>query len=75
MGGFQSLGMGSLIPADMHSFCPSPQVSINFDPFMFLTLPLPIKKQIVHKVFYVPADISKPRYEVCLVSVIGCSTN
>ncbi|KII87454.1 hypothetical protein PLICRDRAFT_699818 [Plicaturopsis crispa FD-325 SS-3] len=41
--------------------CPECQkVSITFDPFMYLTLPLPIKKKWRHSIIYVPWDIQKP---------------
>lgn len=41
-----------------------PQVSITFDPFMYLTLPLPIQKKWKHSVFYVPWDLEKPHVKV-----------
>ncbi|EIN05985.1 cysteine proteinase [Punctularia strigosozonata HHB-11173 SS5] len=45
--------------------CPECQkVSITFDPFMYLTLPLPIKKKWKHTIFYVPADLSKRHVRV-----------
>ncbi|EGN96654.1 hypothetical protein SERLA73DRAFT_111301 [Serpula lacrymans var. lacrymans S7.3] len=45
--------------------CPECQkVSITFDPFMYLTLPLPVQKKWRHTVFYVPWDISKPHVRV-----------
>ncbi|KAF8916239.1 hypothetical protein CPB85DRAFT_1374694 [Mucidula mucida] len=40
--------------------CPEcDKVSITFDPFMYLTLPLPIKKLWRHDIFWVPWDCEK----------------
>lgn len=47
------------------------QVSITFDPFMYLTLPLPVQKKWRHPIFYVPWDSSKPHLKVCQ-SLTGC---
>ncbi|KAL0572285.1 hypothetical protein V5O48_009688 [Marasmius crinis-equi] len=45
--------------------CPECQkVSITFDPFMYLTLPLPIQKKWRHSIYYVPWDLSKPHVKV-----------
>ncbi|EPQ56354.1 UCH-domain-containing protein [Gloeophyllum trabeum ATCC 11539] len=45
--------------------CPECQkVSITFDPFMYLTLPLPVKKKWRHEIYYVPWDINKPHVKV-----------
>ncbi|KAF7356342.1 hypothetical protein MVEN_00966500 [Mycena venus] len=45
--------------------CPECQkVSITFDPFMYLTLPLPVQKKWKHSIFYVPWDVSKPHVKV-----------
>ncbi|TCD71861.1 CSN-associated deubiquitinating enzyme Ubp12 [Steccherinum ochraceum] len=45
--------------------CPEcEKVSITFDPFMYLTLPLPIKKTWTHDVYYVPWDADKPHVKV-----------
>ncbi|KAH8093309.1 cysteine proteinase [Cristinia sonorae] len=45
--------------------CPECQkVSITFDPFMYLTLPLPIQKKWMHDVFYIPWDITKPHVKI-----------
>ncbi|KAJ6581893.1 hypothetical protein B0H19DRAFT_1061389 [Mycena capillaripes] len=45
--------------------CPECQkVSITFDPFMYLTLPLPVQKKWKHNIFYVPWDIEKPHVKV-----------
>jgi len=40
------------------------QVSITFDPFMYLTLPLPIKKTWRHEIFYIPWDPEKGNISV-----------
>jgi hypothetical protein len=42
------------------------QVSITFDPFMYLTLPLPVHKKWRHVVYYVPWDVSKPHQKASL---------
>ncbi|TDL23595.1 UCH-domain-containing protein [Rickenella mellea] len=45
--------------------CPECQkVSITFDPFMYLTLPLPVQKKWRHNIFYVPWDLDKPHVKV-----------
>ncbi|KAJ7698969.1 hypothetical protein B0H17DRAFT_1049841 [Mycena rosella] len=45
--------------------CPECQkVSITFDPFMYLTLPLPVQKKWKHSIFYVPWDLEKPHVKV-----------
>ncbi|KAL0065156.1 hypothetical protein AAF712_007826 [Marasmius tenuissimus] len=45
--------------------CPECQkVSITFDPFMYLTLPLPIQKKWRHTIYYVPWDLNKPHVKV-----------
>ncbi|KAJ7108872.1 hypothetical protein C8R43DRAFT_1243488 [Mycena crocata] len=45
--------------------CPECQkVSITFDPFMYLTLPLPVQKKWKHTIFYVPWDLEKPHVKV-----------
>lgn len=45
--------------------CPECQkVSITFDPFMYLTLPLPVNKKWEHLIYYVPWDPSKPHRKV-----------
>ncbi|KAF8216853.1 hypothetical protein K438DRAFT_1558345 [Mycena galopus ATCC 62051] len=45
--------------------CPEcEKVSITFDPFMYLTLPLPVQKKLKHSIFYVPWDVSKPHVKV-----------
>jgi len=40
------------------------KVSITFDPFMYLTLPLPIQKKWKHSVYYIPWDLKKPHVKV-----------
>ncbi|KAJ8518564.1 hypothetical protein ONZ45_g4395 [Pleurotus djamor] len=40
------------------------KVSITFDPFMYLTLPLPVDKKWRHTVYYIPWDTSKPHVKV-----------
>ncbi|KAJ3515187.1 hypothetical protein NLJ89_g1915 [Agrocybe chaxingu] len=45
--------------------CPEcKKVSITFDPFMYLTLPLPVTKKWRHTIFYVPWDLDKPHVKV-----------
>ncbi|KAL1708415.1 hypothetical protein EV121DRAFT_254436 [Schizophyllum commune] len=45
--------------------CPECQkVSITFDPFMYLTLPLPIQSKWKHTIIYVPYDSDKPHLRV-----------
>ncbi|THH05050.1 hypothetical protein EW145_g5076 [Phellinidium pouzarii] len=45
--------------------CPDCQkVSITFDPFMYLTLPLPVQKKWTHKIYYVPWDSNKSQVKV-----------
>ncbi|TFY56209.1 hypothetical protein EVJ58_g7783, partial [Rhodofomes roseus] len=45
--------------------CPEcSKVSITFDPFMYLTLPLPIQKKWRHNVYYIPWDVTKPHVKV-----------
>lgn len=47
--------------------CPEcEKVSITFDPFMYLTLPLPIHKKWKHNIFYVPWDMNKPHVKIPL---------
>ncbi|KAF8323520.1 uncharacterized protein EI90DRAFT_3076907 [Cantharellus anzutake] len=40
------------------------KVSITFDPFMYLTLPLPVHKLWRHEVSFIPWDIQKPHISV-----------
>lgn len=40
------------------------QVSITFDPFMYLTLPLPVNKKWRHEIYYIPWDTSKMHVKV-----------
>ncbi|EJD07703.1 UCH-domain-containing protein [Fomitiporia mediterranea MF3/22] len=45
--------------------CPEcKRVSITFDPFMYLTLPLPVQKKWTHPILYIPWDVSKPHVKV-----------
>ncbi|KAI0629147.1 cysteine proteinase [Trametes polyzona] len=45
--------------------CPEcSKVSITFDPFMYLTLPLPVQKKWHHHVLYIPWDLEKPHVRV-----------
>ena len=40
------------------------QVSITFDPFMYLTLPLPVQKFWNHVIHWVPWSSRRPRLKV-----------
>ena len=40
------------------------QVSITFDPFMYLTLPLPVNKKWRHEIYYIPWDTNKIHVKV-----------
>jgi hypothetical protein len=40
------------------------QVSITFDPFMYLTLPLPVNKKWRHEIYYIPWDTDKIHIKV-----------
>ncbi|RDX48228.1 cysteine proteinase [Lentinus brumalis] len=45
--------------------CPECQkVSITFDPWMYLTLPLPVQKKWYHNILYIPWDLNKPHVRV-----------
>ncbi|PFH51822.1 hypothetical protein AMATHDRAFT_74701 [Amanita thiersii Skay4041] len=45
--------------------CPEcSKVSITFDPFMYLTLPLPIKKKWRHTIHYIPWENNKPHLKI-----------
>ncbi|KAI0766593.1 cysteine proteinase [Trametes elegans] len=45
--------------------CPEcEKVSITFDPFMYLTLPLPVQKKWQHTILYIPWDLQKPHVRV-----------
>ncbi|KIJ20849.1 hypothetical protein PAXINDRAFT_165689 [Paxillus involutus ATCC 200175] len=47
--------------------CPEcAKVSITFDPFMYLTLPLPVTMKWKHSVFYIPWELSKPHVKVAV---------
>jgi ubiquitin carboxyl-terminal hydrolase 4/11 len=46
--------------------CPEcEKVSITFEPFKYLTLPLPVQRSWEHTVYWVPYDITKPHVKVC----------
>lgn len=40
------------------------QVSITFDPFMYLTLPLPVDKKWKHNIYYVPWNMDRQHLKV-----------
>ncbi|KAI0657997.1 cysteine proteinase [Cubamyces menziesii] len=45
--------------------CPEcSKVSITFDPFMYLTVPLPVQKKWHHQILYIPWDTEKPNVRV-----------
>ncbi|KAF5362501.1 hypothetical protein D9756_002293 [Leucocoprinus leucothites] len=45
--------------------CPEcSKVSITFDPFMYLTLPIPVEKKWTHRIYYVPWDSNSPHVKV-----------
>ncbi|THV05573.1 UCH-domain-containing protein [Dendrothele bispora CBS 962.96] len=45
--------------------CPEcEKVSITFDPFMYLTLPLPVQKKWRHNIYYVPWDNDQPHLRI-----------
>ncbi|KAF8273104.1 hypothetical protein EI94DRAFT_1769417 [Lactarius quietus] len=45
--------------------CPEcKKVSITFDPFMYLTLPLPINKKWRHEIYYIPWDTNKTHVKI-----------
>ena len=44
------------------------KVSITFDPFMYLTLPLPVNKKWFGSIFYMPWDTTKPILKVILLN-------
>jgi ubiquitin carboxyl-terminal hydrolase 4/11/15 len=56
--------------------CPEcDKVSITFDPFMYLTLPLPVQRSWEHTVHWVPYDITKEHVKVCrqcLYHIVTC---
>ncbi|KAI6120769.1 hypothetical protein EV401DRAFT_1954212 [Pisolithus croceorrhizus] len=55
---FQGQYQSTLVCPECH------KVSITFDPFMYLTLPIPIERKWAHIIRYVPWDSSKPHVEV-----------
>ena len=38
--------------------------AITFDPFLYLTLPLPIKKKVNARIYFIPSDPTRDRYQV-----------
>ena len=40
------------------------KVSITFDPFMYLTLPLPVNKKWRHEIYYIPWDTNQVHVKV-----------
>ncbi|KAH9074760.1 hypothetical protein EDB83DRAFT_2353143 [Lactarius deliciosus] len=45
--------------------CPEcKKVSITFDPFMYLTLPLPVNKKWRHEIYYIPWDTNKTHVKI-----------
>ena len=46
------------------------KVSITFDPFMYLTLPLPVNKKWVGSVYYMPWDTTEPVLKVNWLHVV-----
>ncbi|KAJ7463408.1 hypothetical protein B0H11DRAFT_2052838 [Mycena galericulata] len=55
---FQGQYQSTLVCPECH------KVSITFDPFMYLTLPLPVQKKWKHNILYVPWDVQKPHVKV-----------
>ena len=43
------------------------QVSITFDPFMYLTLPLPVNKKWRHEIYYIPWNTEKIHVKIPVV--------
>ncbi|PPQ64778.1 hypothetical protein CVT24_007864 [Panaeolus cyanescens] len=45
--------------------CPEcSKISITFDPFMYLTLPLPVHKKWKHDIYFIPWDFDRPHVKV-----------
>ena len=61
---FRSLASSTLVCPDCG------KEAITFDPFLYLTLPLPIKKKFQARVYFIYADPTKPRYQVSLQRAI-----
>ncbi|KAI0065534.1 cysteine proteinase [Artomyces pyxidatus] len=55
---FQGQYRSTLVCPECH------KVSITFDPFMYLTLPLPVQKKWRANIYYVPWDINKSHVKV-----------
>ncbi|KAI6149803.1 cysteine proteinase [Pisolithus tinctorius] len=64
---FQGQYQSTLVCPECH------KVSITFDPFMYLTLPIPIERKWSHTIRYVPWDPSKPHVEVPVEIVRGAT--
>jgi ubiquitin carboxyl-terminal hydrolase 4/11/15 len=61
---FHGLLKSTLICPECH------KVSVTFDPFCYLSLPLPIKKERQIEVFFVSNDPMKKLIQVCIVHLI-----
>ncbi|GJJ11282.1 hypothetical protein Clacol_005514 [Clathrus columnatus] len=55
---FQGQYKSTLVCPECH------KVSITFDPFMYLTLPLPVKKKWYHEIYFVPWDLERPHLKI-----------
>ncbi|KAI6044290.1 hypothetical protein EDC04DRAFT_2877823 [Pisolithus marmoratus] len=64
---FQGQYQSTLVCPECH------KVSITFDPFMYLTLPIPIERKWAHIIRYVPWDSSKPHVEVPVEIIRGAT--
>lgn len=53
-----------LLPILVFVLNPLVQVSITFDPFMYLTLPLPLNKKWRHEIYYIPWNTDKIHVKV-----------
>ena len=51
-------------PALSFWLIPLLKVSITFDPFMYLTLPLPVNKKWRHEIYFIPWDTNKVHVKV-----------
>jgi hypothetical protein len=52
------------LPFSVFALNPLVQVSITFDPFMYLTLPLPVNKKWRHEIYYIPWNPDKMHVKV-----------
>lgn len=51
--------------------CPQcSKISVTFDPFCYLSLPLPVKKERQLEIFWVPLDPVKKPIQVCILYLI-----